>query len=276
MKKIKILCLTLLIAAMFYSCEQSQDETALTTSIPNDVLTKLKDLGFNVMNQAPQRFEEGYLVEGDIYLTNKDLLEMKTGERLPQVEQYSTNNLVKATTRRNIAVFIPNTSFSATYIAALDEAISRYNAENLNITFTRVDATYPRPTIVFRRLAAGDENMGILGSAGFPTSYGNPYGQIKMSGILESAYGLDVNGIATIMAHEMGHCIGFRHTDYFDRSISCGGWPYDEGDGGVGANYIPGTPTGATYEDLSWMLSCTDGGNRPFNADDKTALNYLY
>jgi hypothetical protein len=275
-RKFRILCVMLFVAATFYSCEQSQDETALSTSVPDDVLAKLKDLGFNVTNHAPQRFEEGYLVEGDIYLTNKDILEMKASVRVPQVEQYSTNNLVKATTPRNIAVFIPNTSFSPTYIAALDEAISRYNAENLNLTFTRVDASYPRPTIVFRKLAASDENMGVLGAAGFPTSYGNPYGQIKMSSILETAYGLDVNGIATIMAHEIGHCIGFRHTDFFDRSISCGGWPYDEGDGGVGANHVPGTPTGATYEDLSWMLSCTDGGDRPFNSDDKTALSYLY
>jgi hypothetical protein len=275
-RTVKILCSMLFVASTFYSCEQSQDETALSTSVPDDVLVKLKDLGFNVANQAPQRFEEGYLVEGDIYLTNKDLLEMKPGVRIPQVEQYSTTNLVKATTPRNIAVFIPSTSFSPTYVAALDVAISRYNAESLNLTFMRVDAKYPRPTIVFRRLALGDENMGVLGSAGFPTSYGNPYGQIKMSGILESVYGLDVDGIATIMAHEMGHCIGFRHTDYFDRSISCGGWPYDEGDGGVGANHIPGTPDGATVTELSWMLSCTDGGNRPFNADDKTALSYLY
>ena len=115
-----------------------------------------------------------------------------------------------------------------------------------------------------------------MGSAGFPTSSGDPYGQIKMSGILESSYGLSTAGIATIIAHEMGHCIGFRHTDYFNRSISCGGSASNEGDGGVGANHIPGTPTGATLSAKSWMLACTDGGDRPFNNDDKTALDYLY
>ncbi|MEQ8576674.1 MAG: M57 family metalloprotease, partial [Fulvivirga sp.] len=69
---------------------------------------------------------------------------------------------------------------------------------------------------------------------------------------------------------------GFRHTDFFDRSISCGGSTANEGDGGVGANHIPGTPTGASASAKSWMLACTDGGDRPFNNDDRTALNYLY
>ena len=126
------------------------------------------------------------------------------------------------------------------------------------------------------RLSKRDESRGVLGSAGFPTSSGNPYGQIKMSGVLESSYGLSTASIATIIAHEMGHCIGFRHTDYFDRSISCGGSASNEGASTVGAVYIPGTPTGATAADKSWMLACTDGGDRPFNADDRTALDYLY
>ncbi len=51
----------------------------------------------------------------------------------------------------------------------------------------------------------------------------------------------NINGLATTIAHEMGHCIGMRHTDYMDRSYSCGGVPDNEGDGGVGANHIPGT-----------------------------------
>ena len=123
----------------------------------------------------------------------------------------------------------------------------------------------------------GDERRGILGSAGFPTDSGDPYPEIQMSGILESTYGLSTDGIATIIAHEMGHCIGFRHTDYFDRSISCGGAASNEGTAGIGANHIPGTPTDdASFSDQSWMLSCTDGSDRPFNANDQTALDYLY
>jgi hypothetical protein len=60
-----------------------------------------------------------------------------------------------------------------------------------------------------------------------------------------------------------------------DRSYSCGGAPTNEGDGGVGAIHIPGTPTGP--DAASWMLACLGAStNRPFQANDKTALNFLY
>ncbi len=113
-----------------------------------------------------------------------------------------------------------------------------------------------------------------LASAGFPTSSGNPYGTINVN---SGAIGSNPNTsyLATILAHEMGHCIGFRHTDYMDRSYSCGGGYANEGASTVGAVHIPGTPT--TADPNSWMLACIGGGqNRDFNNNDVTALNYLY
>jgi len=93
---------------------------------------------------------------------------------------------------------------------------------------------------------------------------------------------LEIEGITSIMTHAMGHCIGFRHTDYFDPSVSCtdGIGNYESNDkfsSKAGAEHIPGTPTGASLNsDLSWMLSCTDGGNRPFTNADKVALGWMY
>lgn len=270
-KLLTYLCLLCAASGIFYSCQDSQDNTSQTL-VSDNVRSQLVGLGFDVVKFPPINFENGYLVEGDIYLTPSDLATMKSATRIPVAEQYSTNQLVTGLPRV-ITVYMP-TTFSAANFAAVDEAIRRYNAENLQMTFQRV--TTSSANIVFTRLSKSQERQGVLGSSGFPTSQGNPYGTIKMSGILESTYRLTVNGIATIMAHEMGHCIGFRHTDYYDRSISCGGGTSNEGASTVGANLIPGTPATATLAAKSWMLACTDGGDRPFNNDDKTALNYLY
>ena len=117
-------------------------------------------------------------------------------------------------------------------------------------------------------------NGSYLASAGFPTSTGQPYNQVKVN---SRAIGNNPNQnyLATILAHEIGHCIGMRHTDFADRSYSCGGSPTNEGASTVGAVHIPGTPTGP--DPNSWMLACIGSGqNRPFNANDKVALNYLY
>jgi hypothetical protein len=61
-----------------------------------------------------------------------------------------------------------------------------------------------------------------------------------------------------------------------NRSFSCGtGGNEGQETTGVGAVHIPGTPTGP--DAASWMLACIGNGvNRPFNSNDKTALNYLY
>jgi Dual-action HEIGH metallo-peptidase len=266
-----------LCSGVFFSCADSEQTNA--SPVSEETMARLVNLGFDVQNFVPIKFDQGYLVEGDIYVTDADLATMKPAGRVPGAEQYRTTNLVSASTVRTITMYAQQgtctTCYSAGMIAGLDLAIARYNAENLNIKFQRLTSA-TGANIVMTRLKKGEEAQGILGSAGFPTASGDPYNNIKMSGVLESKYGLSTAGIATIIGHEMGHCVGFRHTDYFDRSISCGGATSNEGASTVGAIHIPNTPTGATAAAKSWMLACTDGGDRPFNADDKTALNALY
>ena len=284
MKKLRLLSIMFMGTAMFFSC--SDNEITSSRDVSPEVMSALANAGFDIHDQAPITFEEGYLVEGDIYIKSSDINSLKEGNRLPIEEQYSTDNLVNAGGGRVITMYAPVASsggkgkkssggYSAGMIAGLDLAIARYNAQNLSITFQRI--TTDNADIRMTRLRKGDERQGILGSAGFPTASGDPHNEIKMSGILESSYGLSTAGIATIIGHEMGHCIGFRHTDYFDRSISCGGGTSNEGASTVGANHIPGTATGADLQgNGSYMLACTDGSDRPFTNDDKTALGYLY
>lgn len=234
--------------------------------VSQQVLDQIADLGFN--NQNVQRTEGGYIVEGDIFVEATDLsaAAYKQVLRVGEVEQYRTTNLVAVNGSRVITVSL-DYGLPTSYAQALDVALERYNDEGLSITFKRVSRN---GDIVIRK-APG--SAGYLASAGFPRN-GNPHNQI----LVNSRYmGVrpDQPYLATILAHEIGHCIGFRHTDYMDRSYSCGGAYYNEGQSTVGAIFIPGTNPDA--DPNSWMLSCIGtGDDRPFNANDKTALDYLY
>lgn len=275
----KLSSMVMVVALLFTFACQQRNEVANPNEIPQTVLNQIKALGFT--NTGVLATDGGYIVEGDIFLSNEALAAKPQHRhllRIAEAEQYRTNNVVVTGGSRNITMYAPTgrKGYDAAMLAGLDEAIARYNAMNLDITFSRVSSS-GAADIVMSRLSKRDERRGVLGSAGFPTASGDPYNQIKMSGILQSSYGLSTNGIATIIAHEMGHCIGFRHTDYFNRAISCGGSAVNEGDGGVGAILIPGTSSGADLSgNGSWMLSCSDGSDRPFTNGDQTALNWMY
>ncbi|HEU4409048.1 MAG TPA: M57 family metalloprotease [Polyangiaceae bacterium] len=107
--------------------------------------------------------------------------------------------------------------------------------------------------------------------AGFPSD-GVPFPTILISSTL-AAYGVDT--IEHVITHEIGHTLGFRHADFFNRAISCGTGG-DEGAGATGAVLIPGTPSTAVVGG-SVMNSCHRANETgEFTSTDLTALNALY
>src|SRR2546428_4053783 len=264
MKQImKLVLLCLISGILATSCKKNESTSGNKPEISSEVLAKIHDMGFN--NQNVHKWEGGYLVEGDIFLSEEDLGVMSTSPnlRIAEVEQYRTNNLVKNLPR---TITIKVTNLPSVYVNATDEAINRYNKENLQLHFQRITSGTAEITVDgFYQAPSG--GFITLGSSGFPSKNGNPYRTIKLN-THPLAYGdnPDLLYVASVIQHEMGHCIGMRHTDYMDRSYSCGSGG-NEGASNVGAVYIPGTPTGPANN--SWMLACSNGGNRTFNNNDK-------
>jgi hypothetical protein len=221
-----------------------------------------------------KKVEDGYLVEGDIVITDENLTTTPDHQliRVGAEEQYRTTFRVTVPgASRTISIRVSFT-LPAAYVTATDEAIRRYNALGLRLRFTRVTSG---GDIVLSKAASDTDYLAV---AGFPVFGGSaswiPYHSIRVN---SDAIGTanPSTYIATILAHEIGHCIGFRHTDYADRSYSCGGQTVNEGATSVGALHIPGTPVGP--DPNSWMLACIGVGvDRPFNANDITALRYVY
>jgi hypothetical protein len=190
--------------------------------------------------------------------------EMLTSD-LGTQEQYRTTNLV-GTNITNICV--NGAAYTGRFSTALNNAIANYNGLGLRWRMTRTSgATGGCSATITARITSGTG-----GVSGFPSG-GRPFNAINIGSGLQSFATATVTHVIT---HELGHTIGFRHSDFFNRSISCGGAATNEGNGGVGAILIPGTPSGATRGG-SVMNSCfrsTETGR--FTGSDVTALNAIY
>ncbi len=270
--------LVLLMGSAVASCKKASNDEAAANVLSQDEKTMIVAAGFNG-NWAERTAEGDYLIEGDILMTTAQLKEMAGAQPAHELivaneEHYRTTNVVStpASGQRTITVRL-GSGFPSYYSTGLDQALARYNNLNLKIRFQRVTSG---GNIVITGRNLGTSGGGcILGQAsGFPTSSGNPSsGFVLSTSSCATSYLNTANKADEVIAHEIGHCIGFRHTDYMNRS-SCG-QNVNEGTAGVGAVHITGTPTTVTGSYNSWMMACTN--NSPaFSSADGTALNYVY
>lgn len=240
-----------------------------------EIELKLEQAGFDLSQGFYEHTfngEKGYLVEYDIFLTIDQIEHLQEGNPSGRTKHYRTNNLVNGRPR-TITVFM-DSQFDSWVQARFDEALARYNALNIGLTFVR--ATSASADIRF----FADPNLpaGVLGSSGgFPSSNGNPAPTTTLNPNYINGTLRRDDTVLTIV-HEIGHAIGFRHTDFMDRTFSnCqvnAQNPADEGSGSNGAVHIPGTPTSPSAN--SWMLACSNGFDRPFTSQDIIALNAVY
>lgn len=273
-----VLALTVVItSALFISCTENAVNKEVD-GVSAELKTRFLDLGFDASdmqahtskNPITGEVTEGYLLEKDMFISNSQLEEMSNSKvfHVGAVgEQYRTTNLVSSPRTIRVCGYTGGTNALTTKMrTALQLAVDNYNALNMGLSFTLTFGTNTGAAEIVVYKTSGSAG----GSAGFPSG-GLPYKWVQIFSGTDS-YSTSV--VEHVMTHEMGHCLGLRHTDYFNRSLSCGSGG-NEGSSGVGAIHIPGTPTG--FDANSIMLACfssSESGN--FGSYDVTALEYLY
>jgi hypothetical protein len=247
--------------ALAFGCgaDQAADPAAETQEITENLL------------QAGFPASEIMVAEGQVYVGRDAVVSLEASREMLQPdprasgeEQYRTTNQVSQTLAN---ICVNGAAFTGNFSTALNGAIANYNNQRLTFHMTRTSGSTTGCNAVITANIVG----GNGGVSGFPTG-GRPFNAINIGSGLNS---FAVNTIKHVITHELGHTIGFRHSDFFNRTISCGTGG-NEGNGGVGAILIPGTPSGATVGG-SVMNSCfrsVETGN--FTASDVTALQALY
>jgi hypothetical protein len=255
-KSLLALVLLMVATTIFFTCSKNED--AGTNIVSKEIIAQFQAKGFNT--EGIQKVGDQYLVEYCTLVSKQQLDQMTDYVSVPgpNGEQYRTYNLVTAPT----TIKIKGPTSPAKINTAIDQAIARYNAQGLQIKFTRVTSGAD----ITVKTASGSAG----GVSGFPSN-GKPYPSVT---VYSNTTQYSQAVVTHVVVHELGHTIGFRHSDYFNRSLSCG-IGGNEGASSAGAVLIPGTTAG--FDAKSVMNLCfSTSSTGTFSSYDIIALDYLY
>lgn len=281
-------------ALVFTACEKDENIDDSTSDFQEDIIINMNNLENRTLVTDPEMLEAiaaldidaGIVSRGDFHLPDGTIEERIyigsditfTFEELNALiegcegcRQYSTYNLVEGSYLTIDILGYTGGSQALTSKArtALQYAVDNYNNLNTTLQFNLTFGTNHQAADMVVYDNSVNNPGGTGGVAGFPNSSGQPHKYIQIYGIEQ--FSTNVN--EHVITHEIGHSVGFRHSDWFDRA-SCGSYN-NEGQGSNGAVHIPGTPTGT--DATSIMQACfSTSADGEFNGNDITALEYLY
>ena len=233
------------------SCDNELEESALSEEISVDYDNVMNGLGLDFSSAIDMG--DYFIVEGDMMITKDQLSDYRKDITTRQAR---TDYLVSLEKRYDIKIKIASDVYD-TWKGAIRNAIANWNSF---------------PGLYMHEVTSGDVDIEIgmrniaalvVALASFPSSNGEPGSTVFINRDFANSYNL--RQATLIMTHELGHCIGFRHTNWRVNETS------------QPAVTIGGTPDGLNPDPKSIMNYDIAGASwKGFSNYDKIATDLLY
>lgn len=257
------LLLSLGVITSFISCQKDGDQIIKGDQVQQKVGVAIQEKISKLGLSGSSAVDMGsyYVVEGDIMLS-KNLDVYFNGDSKLKQAQYTS--LVTNTNAQNITVFVdPSIPTSGTdnWRDAVQAAISEWNNAGSAVRMTYTTST-PADIVISSDL--NTLSNPVLAQGSFPSG-GKPGPSIIINLDFYGDYQLSASQKKYNMVHELGHCLGFRHTNWRQQ-------------GEATAATIAGTPNSTDNPDPNSIMNGGTALNswNGFSAYDIVAVKALY
>lgn len=293
---------TALTASLLIITSCSKDDATITESVsveqvspteyglPKDVLEKTYalnmtpgDVEFEIFTYPDGVTSELVILAGDIAIKKEDFLKLSESDTTSK--QYKAETIVDISRFPTIDIyaFTGNTTEGLSALAqqGVRDAVLNWNSTGSRLRFTVTFGTernFDRSIYEVFIGVSTTPNRGFGGRAEFPSG-GNPGSSLTITpGANTSTNRNAANAMKLVMTHELGHAIGFRHTDWDTRRSCVREGVANEDSREPDAIHIAGTSTSDVIQNDSLMNGCfgVDSTTGNFNEMDVAAVLELY
>ncbi|MEI6947233.1 M57 family metalloprotease [Paraflavisolibacter sp. H34] len=211
------LTLAVAILLILQSCSKSSfqeevsapaENAAASTNIATLKQSVAESLGVTAESVVYNEAEKQFVVEEDAYVSLEDA-QVRFGDKganPPSATTQRSHFYLITPTKVNTIKIYADATVPAAWLTALDKAIANWNATGSRVYMTRINTTTGATTKVTTTYSVSS----TVATGGYPDYYGNPGNRMVINTYKNSL--ADAMKVFAI-THELGHIIGFSHTN---------------------------------------------------------------